>query len=199
MWVTKLEEKGKRQVRVFLDEEKFCLLYLNEVKELGLRENQELRPEDFTKLQNVLLYRAKHKALSLLKTQDRTRKELKDRLLRAEFPEQTAKEAVIYAEYYGYIDDEEYVRRYMEYRALSRSMLQIRQELLQKGIDSSILDRIWDQYEYDERAVLKEQLEKRIRQKGPVTEENFQKYYGFFARKGFSSHSILYFLKKYKQ
>ena len=31
MWVTKLEEKGKRQVRVFLDEEKFCLLYLNEV------------------------------------------------------------------------------------------------------------------------------------------------------------------------
>ena len=87
----------------------------------------------------------------------------------------------------------------MESRALSRSMLQIRQELLQKGIDSSILDRIWDQYEYDERAVLKEQLEKRIRQKGPVTEENFQKYYGFFARKGFSSHSILYFLKKYKQ
>ena len=46
---------------------------------------------------------------------------------------------------------------------------------------------------------MKEQLEKRIRQKGPVTEENFQKYYGFFARKGFSSHSILYFLKKYKQ
>lgn len=199
MQITKIESKGQKQVRIFLDEEKFCLLYLNEFRELGFRENQELTSQEWIKLQNLLLYRAKRKALALLKSRDRTRKELKERLMRLEFPERTAEDAVTYAEFYGYINDEEYVRRYMEYRAVSRSALQIRQELSQKGIDRHIIDRIWDEYEYDEMAILEQQLEKRIRQKGPVTQENFQKYYGFFARKGFSSNSILYLLKKYKQ
>lgn len=73
------------------------------------------------------------------------------------------------------------------------------QELRQKGIKSSLLEHIWDEYEYNEMEILEGQLEKRIRQKGTVTEENFQKFYNYFARKGFSSHTILYLLKKYKQ
>ena len=199
MQITRIEPKGQKQVRIFLDEERFCLLYLNEFRALGFQEDQELSSQEWTELCGLLLYRAKRKALALLKSRDRTRKELKERLLRLEYPERIAEEAVTYTESYGYINDEEYVRRYMEYRAVSRSALQIRQELMQKGIDSHIIERIWDEYEYDETAILEQQMEKRIRQKGPVTKENFQKYYGFFARKGFSSNSILYLLKKYKQ
>ncbi|OLR60274.1 hypothetical protein BHF70_12020 [Anaerostipes sp. 494a] len=199
MVITKLEQVGKKQVRIFFDEERYCLLYLSEIRKLGVTEQQEILQEDFQELNEMLLHRAKLKVLSLLKYKDRTRKELKERLLRLEFPEFIAEEAIIYAESYGYVNDKEYVRRFMEYRSQTKSRIQIRQELVKKGVASDLIDRVWDEYEYDEESVLEEQIQKRIRQKGPITMENFQKNYTYFARKGYSSNSILQLLKKYKQ
>ena len=165
MIITKLDKVGTKQVRLFFDEEKYCLLYYNEVRRL--------------------------------KYQDRTRKELKDRLMRAEFPEFITEGAIAYVESFGYINDEEYVRRYMEYKAGTKSRIQIKMDLRKKGIGTEILERIFDEYEYEEDDVLEEQVQKRIRQKGSVTKENFQKYYGYFARKGFNSVKIIDLLRKY--
>ena len=135
--------------------------------------------------------------MSLLKYQDRTKKELKDRLTRAEFPEFITEDAIAYVESFGYINDEEYVRRYMEYKAGNKSRIQIKMDLRKKGINGELLERIFDEYEYEEDEILEEQVEKRIRQKGTVTKDNFQKYYGYFARKGFNSGKILDLLRKY--
>ena len=188
---------GTKQVRLFFDEEKYCLLYYNEVRRLGFHEKDEVGQQEFEELNKLLLHRAKLKAMSLLKYQDRTRKELKDRLMRAEFPEFITEGAIAYVESFGYINDEEYVRRYMEYKAGTKSRIQIKMDLRKKGIGTEILERIFDEYEYEEDDVLEEQVQKRIRQKGSVTKENFQKYYGYFARKGFNSVKIIDLLRKY--
>lgn len=197
MIITKLDKVGTKQVRLFFDEEKYCLLYYNEVRRLGFYEKDEVGQQEFEELNKLLLHRAKLKAMSLLKYQDRTRKELKDRLMRAEFPEFITEGAIAYVESFGYINDEEYVRRYMEYKAGTKSRIQIKMDLRKKGIGTEILERIFDEYEYEEDAVLEEQVQKRIRQKGSVTKENFQKYYGYFARKGFNSVKIIDLLRKY--
>lgn len=197
MIITKLDKVGTKQVRLFFDEEKYCLLYYNEVRRLGFREKDEVGQQEFEELNKLLLHRAKLKAMSLLKYQDRTRKELKDRLMRAEFPEFITEGAIAYVESFGYINDEEYVRRYMEYKAGTKSRIQIKMDLRKKGIGTEILERIFDEYEYEEDDVLEEQVQKRIRQKGSVTKENFQKYYGYFARKGFNSVKIIDLLRKY--
>ena len=197
MIITKLDKVGTKQVRLFFDEEKYCLLYYNEVRRLGFHEKDEVGQQEFEELNKLLLHRAKLKAMSLLKYQDRTRKELKDRLMRAEFPEFITEGAVAYVESFGYINDEEYVRRYMEYKAGTKSRIQIKMDLRKKGIGTEILERIFDEYEYEEDDVLEEQVQKRIRQKGSVTKENFQKYYGYFARKGFNSVKIIDLLRKY--
>lgn len=197
MIITKLDKVGTKQVRLFFDEEKYCLLYYNEVRRLGFHEKDEVGQKEFEELNKLLLYRAKLKAMSLLKYQDRTRKELKDRLMRAEFPEFITEGAIAYVESFGYINDEEYVRRYMEYKAGTKSRIQIKMDLRKKGIGTEILERIFDEYEYEEDDVLEEQVQKRIRQKGSVTKENFQKYYGYFARKGFNSVKIIDLLRKY--
>ncbi|MFR2774920.1 MAG: regulatory protein RecX [Anaerostipes sp.] len=199
MIISRLEEIGKKQVRLFFDEEKYCLLYHNEIRRLGLREQEEVDQKVFAELNALLLHRAKLKAMSLLKYQDRTKKELKERLARLEFPEFIIEDAVSYVESFGYINDEAYIRRYMEYKAPSKSRLQIQRELQQKGVSIQLLESVWEEYEYQEEDILEEQLQKRIRQKGPVTDGNFQKNYGYFARKGFSSNLILNLLKKYKQ
>lgn len=197
MIITKLDKVGTKQVRLFFDEEKYCLLYYNEVRRLGFHEKDEVGQQEFEELNKLLLHRAKLKAMSLLKYQDRTRKELKDRLMRAEFPEFITEGAIAYVESFGYINDEEYVRRYMEYKAETKSRIQIKMDLRKKGIGTEILERIFDEYEYEEDDVLEEQVQKRIRQKGSVTKENFQKYYGYFARKGFNSVKIIDLLRKY--
>ena len=197
MIITKLDKVGTKQVRLFFDEEKYCLLYYNEVRRLGFHEKDEVGQQEFEELNKLLLHRAKLKAMTLLKYQDRTRKELKDRLMRAEFPEFITEGAIAYVESFGYINDEEYVRRYMEYKAGTKSRIQIKMDLRKKGIGTEILERIFDEYEYEEDDVLEEQVQKRIRQKGSVTKENFQKYYGYFARKGFNSVKIIDLLRKY--
>ena len=197
MIITKLDKVGTKQVRLFFDEEKYCLLYYNEVRRLGFHEKDEVGQQAFEELNKLLLHRAQLKAMSLLKYQDRTRKELKDRLMRAEFPEFITEGAIAYVESFGYINDEEYVRRYMEYKAETKSRIQIKMDLRKKGIGTEILERIFDEYEYEEDDVLEEQVQKRIRQKGSVTKENFQKYYGYFARKGFNSVKIIDLLRKY--
>lgn len=197
MIITKLDKVGTKQVRLFFDEEKYCLLYYNEVRRLGFHEKDEVGQQEFEELNKLLLHRAKLKAMSLLKYQDRTRKELKDRLMRAEFPEFITEGAIAYVESFGYINDEEYVRRYMEYKAGTKSRIQIKMDLRKKGIGTEILERIFDEYEYEEDDVLEEQVQKRIRQKGSVTKENFQKYYGYFARKGFNSVKIIDLLREY--
>ena len=197
MIITKLDTVGTKQVRLFFDEEKYCLLYYNEVRRLGFHEKDEVGQQEYEELNKLLLHRAKLKAMSLLKYQDRTRKELKDRLMRAEFPEFITEGAIAYVESFGYINDEEYVRRYMEYKAGTKSRIQIKMDLRKKGIGTEILERIFDEYEYEEDDVLEEQVQKRIRQKGSVTKENFQKYYGYFARKGFNSVKIIDLLRKY--
>ena len=197
MIITKLDKVGTKQVRLFFDEEKYCLLYYNEVRRLGFHEKDEVGQQEFEELNKLLLHRAKLKAMSLLKYQDRTRKELKDRLMRAEFPEFITEGAIAYVESFGYINDEEYVRRYMEYKAGTKSRIQIKMDLRKKGIGTEILERIFDEYEYEEDDVLEEQVQKRIRQKGSVRKENFQKYYGYFARKGFNSVKIIDLLRKY--
>ena len=99
---------------------------------MGFHEQDEIGQEEFEELNKLLLHRAKLKAMSLLKYQDRTKKELKERLMRAEFPEFITEGAVAYVESFGYINDEEYVRRYMEYKSGSKSKIQIKMDLRKK-------------------------------------------------------------------
>ena len=206
MIITKLDKVGTKQVRLFFDEEKYCLLYYNEIRRLGFHEQDEIGQKEFEELNKLLLHRAKLKAMSLLKYQDRTKKELKERLMRAEFPEfitegavAITEAAIAYVKSFGYINDEEYVRRYMEYKSGSKSKIQIKMDLRKKGITAETLERVFEEYEYEEDDILEEQVKKRIRQKGSVTKENFQKYYGYFARKGFNSGKILDLLRKYME
>ena len=48
---------------------------------------------------------------------DRTEAQLREKLLQAEFSPELVEEAVAYVKSFGYIDDERYVRNYIEYRS----------------------------------------------------------------------------------
>ena len=90
-------------------------------------------------LKGIILKRAKQKALSLLQSMDRTKSELRERLLRQDFPEKIADEAVRYVESFGYVDD----RRYVESFILSRKGRKSKREILPNFPESRWMKPLW--------------------------------------------------------
>ena len=162
MIITKLDKVGTKQVRLFFDEEKYCLLYYNEIRRLGFHEQDEIGQEEFEELNKLLLHRAKLKAMSLLKYQGRTKKELKERLMRAEFPEFITEGAVAYVESFGYINDDAYIRNIIDSRKDKKSRREIYALLRQKGVDMNRAEEIMEEMyeELSDQEAIRELLRK---------------------------------------
>ena len=199
MRITRIEPVTKTKYRVSVDEQFAFVVYKGELSRFHLKEECELTEDTYAKIKEVLLKRAKLRAMHLLNDMARTESQLRDKLKLGGYPSEVTEAAIAYVKSFGYINDEEYVRRYMEYKSGSKSKIQIKMDLRKKGITAETLERVFEEYEYEEDDILEEQVKKRIRQKGSVTKENFQKYYGYFARKGFNSGKILDLLRKYME
>lgn len=143
---------------------------------------------------------ARKKALRLLEHMDRTEKGLYDRLLRAGFSEELAADAVAYVKDYGYVDDERYARNYILYRIHDKSRQKIFQELQQKGVSKSIIQNAWDeaadQEKPDERAVLRQMIEKKYAQGSRLDEKAMRRLFGYLARRGFRTGDIFSVLEE---
>ena len=192
MIITKLDKVGTKQVRLFFDEEKYCLLYYNEVRRLGFHEKDEVGQQEFEELNKLLLHRAKLKAMSLLKYQDRTKKELKERLMRAEFPEFITEGAVAYVESFGYINDDAYIRNFIDSRKDKKSRREIYALLRQKGVDMNRVEEIMEEMyeEHSDQGAVRELLRKKHWDFACTDPKEKQKIYGYLVRKGFRYEDI---------
>ena len=192
MIITKLDKVGTKQVRLFFDEEKYCLLYYNEIRRLGFHEQDEIGQEEFEELNKLLLHRAKLKAMSLLKYQDRTKKELKERLMRAEFPEFITEGAVAYVESFGYINDDAYIRNFIDSRNDKKSRREIYALLRQKGVDMNRAEEIMEEMyeEHSDQEAIRELLRKKHWDFACTDPKEKQKIYGYLVRKGFRYEDI---------
>ena len=201
MIVTKLEPYTRNRFKVFLDGEFAFLLYRKELKEYRVVEGEELLPEDYSYITEVLLSkRAKLRAMELLKTKTYTRKQLKDKLLLGFYSEELAEEAVAYVESYHYIDDLRYAQDYIRYQCDKRSKMRIKQDLMQKGIPASIIQDAYDDVaELDgippEEQLIHKLLEKKHFHSEEATYEEIQKMKAFLFRKGFSGDAISHVLR----
>lgn len=200
MTITQLEKDGKYKVMVFLDGVYRFFLYEKEVRRLQLETGDEITDQLLEEIEQlILLPRAKNKALALLQYKSRTMYELRQKLKEQGYPENIVSDVMEFLLRYGFLDDYAYVRSYIDLYGGRKSRLQLQMELSRKGISKEIFQALWEEQESDfEEEALKGLIEKRIRQKGPVTRENFQKHYAYFARKGYPSSSIVRLLKEYQ-
>ena len=180
--------------------ERYFFLYQKELRRLCFKEGDELSDqlvEDIYQL--ILLPRAKDKALSLLKYGNRTTKELSQRLEQAGYPAMIIRQVLGFLKEYRFLDDKAYVQSYIELHGQKKSRMQMQQELGRKGIPKEMFEQAWEERpEEMEEEALKALMQKRMRTKGPVTKENFQKHYAFFARKGYPSSMIIGLLSEYR-
>ena len=141
MTVTKLEPVTKMKYKVFLDEEFAFVLYKGELSRYGIREGVQVEEELHRKIMDeIILKRAKLRAMHLLEDMDRTELGLRDKLKQGLYPQEAIEGAVQYVKSFGYIDDLQYARRFIESRKQMKSRREIYAQLCSKGVASELIE-----------------------------------------------------------
>ena len=151
--------------------------------------------------QPAQLKKAKIKALHLLERMDRTEAQLREKLLKAEFEPETVEQAIAYVYSYGYLDDERYVRNYIEYRKEQKSRRQLEQELqFRRGVSLELIRKVYEELEpADEKAMIRRHLEKKYGMPSRWDEKQKQKFFASMQRKGFRPGDILSVIREWKE
>ena len=193
MIVTKIEPCTKTKFKIYLDETFAFVLYKGEVSRFCIKIGEELSPETKQKIrQEVILKRAKLRAMHLLEDMDRTEEALREKLRQGLYPPDIVDQAVEYVKSFGYINDARYAENFVRSKQGSKSRKEIRMALMQKGISSEIAEHALEicYEEEGEEAAIRRILRKKHFDPNTVDEAEKQKIYGYFGRKGFRYETV---------
>lgn len=196
MTVTDITPITKSRYRIVLDEELTFVLYKGEMNRLHIRRGEEIMEDTYLCIfHEILPKRAKRRCMNLLQTRDYTHRQLKDKLKQGEYPKEIIEDAIAYVESYGYVDDEKYVRNFIEYNVDKKSRMRIENDLVRKGIRKELIGKIFDELkeegmEIDEITMIQNLLLKKKYNSQSATDEERRKMYAFLSRKGFHSDVI---------
>ena len=196
MMITEVAAVTKSRYRVVLDGETAFILYKGELHRFHIKQGEELEEDAKQSIfHEILPKRAKLRCMNLIKSRDYTRKQLEDKLKQGGYPADIIEEAVAYVESYGYVNDENYARSFIEYHMRTKSRKRIENDLSQKGVSKELIRKVFDELkedglEVDEAAMIKELLLKKNFHFQESTYEERQKMCAFLYRKGFHADTI---------
>ncbi len=171
---------------------------------LGLKVGQEV---DKKRIKEILhkeeIKRAKDYAFKLLSYRPRSIKEIQDRLKKKDYSSKIILEVIKSLKRLKFLNDKEFARMWVESRIKTRPMGRYRlyQELIQKGIDRDLIEKILNDYREEEEIKLARELAQRKLKRSyqnldEVTTK--RKLYGFLQRRGFSYDIIQEVMKELK-
>lgn len=196
MIVTGITEVTKSRSKIEIDDTFAFVLYKGELRIYGIVEGSELQEDVFREImEKVLPKRAKLRAMNLLKQRNYTEYALKEKLRQGGYPEKVIAEALDYVKKFHYVDDKQYALDYIEYNKERKSRAKILQDLHQKGIDDTLLQKAWEEAAGEETGKLeKEQILYWIKKKQFDAEsadfKEKQRMMAFLYRKGFKVEDI---------
>lgn len=190
MIVTSIEQHTKTKVKVCLDNRTDFQLYKREIDKYSIIEGEELSNYDEI-LSEVLIPRAKKRAMHLLEKMDRTKADIRSKLRRNGYPDEAINAAIEYVESYNYLNDERYAYMYVRNYCNSRSRNRIMQDLYRKGVDKdTINDAIESEYSVDEEELIKMYIIKRGYNVDNASMKDRDKMFRFLISKGFPLDEI---------
>ena len=190
MIVTSIEQHTKTKVKVCLDNRTDFQLYKREIDKYGIVEGEELSNYDEI-LSEVLIPRAKKRAMHLLEKMDRTKADIRSKLRRNGYPDEAINAAIEYIESYNYLNDERYAYMYVRNYCNSRSRNRIMQDLYRKGVDKdTINDAIESEYTVDEEELINMYIIKRGYDADNASMKDRDKMFRFLISKGFPLDEI---------
>ena len=193
MVVTKVEAVTKTKYKVYVDGQFAFILYKGELSRFHIAEDQELSQEIYEKIRTeVILKRAKLRAMHLLNDMWRTEAQLREKLTRNGYPADIVEAAISYVKSFGYINDYEYARSFIESRKERKSRREIYMQLVGKGVSRELIDEAFEEsYEReDSTEAIRRLLEKKHYDRENTTLEEKKKIMAYLVRKGFGYDDI---------
>lgn len=190
----KAQERNPERVNVFLDGEFAFAISGQEVMIQGIRIGRELTVDEVGGFRaHDLVSKATESALRLLGVRPRAEHELRDRLKRKAYEPATIDLAIERVKNWGYLDDADFARRWVdnrqEHRPRSKRMLEM--ELRQKGVDRETISTTIEETDIDEVASATELAQKAVAKMSgldPVVAR--RRISGQLARRGFDYGTI---------
>lgn len=190
--VVSVVPQDKKKLKIYLDNGDSFILYKGEAAKLSLFEKEVFDDAKYQQIMNDILgKRATKRAMHLLEQQERTEKQLRDKLAQGGYPKQCIDQAIGYVKSYHYVDDYRYATVYIRYHQEKESRQKLTQKLMTRGISREIINRaLEEEFVADECAQIRELLKKRRYDPDDADEATRRKTAQFLMRKGFKSRDI---------
>ena len=191
------ERRGK--ARIFVDGEYWAEIDAGVAVERGLREGAALSREELDEAriagERAL---AMSRALDFLGYRARSEKEVRYRLRRYGYGEETVDAIVGRLEELGYLDDEEFARAVVREKSRRYGPRRVSAELRRSGVDAKLAQEVVEG-EFAERSELQEarsQAARRYNRGGSDAEA--RRVYGFLTRRGYSAEVCAEVAREYR-
>lgn len=195
MFITEVIPIDKKKRKVCLESGYTFPLYLSEIRRYRISEGQEISEKDLGEIQKILISRVKNRILFLIGDSDKSTSSIRNKIMRAGYPDEVVEEAIDWLTEKGYLNDERFARNYIEsmkeYRGKSRREIIL--GLYTKGIDKDIIERTISEFEFDEYELIMRSIKKKnidIENIAYLDMKSRSNLYQYLMRKGFSSDSI---------
>ncbi|MGN1098060.1 MAG: regulatory protein RecX [Clostridia bacterium] len=134
----------------------------------------------------------RERAIKIVALKDRTEKELRDKLAEKGYSDEEIDDAVEFMKSYNYINDESYAEKYVAdgINLRGHGPRRIKTELLRRGISRDIAEAALENIEAEPRERLEEIMERRFAAADLGNPKERNRIFGYFARRGYSSHDI---------
>ena len=193
MTVSKIEPLSKSRYKVFIEGQFAFTLYKGELSRYHIAEDNRIDEEVYDILRKLVIKRAKLRAMHLLSDMGRTESQLRTKLKQGGYPDEAVEEAIRYVKSFGYINDAEYVRSFIDSRKEKKSKKEIYAALKQKGVDSDIIEQVFEEMDYgeeDSRQAIEALMRKRNYNPETADAKEKQKMMGYLMRKAFSYQDV---------
>ena len=130
--------------------------------------------------------------MHLLNDMGRTESQLRTKLLRNDYPPDIVEEAIAYVKSFGYINDAEYARNFIENRKEKKSKKEIYAALCQKGLPKDLIETALEERYADDDSIAAIEAIVRKKKFDPKSTDyrEMQKMMGYLVRKGFRYDDI---------
>ena len=193
MTVTKIEPLSKTRYKVYLDGQFAFTLYKGELSRYHIAEEAVIDEERYDSLQQIVIKRAKLRAMHLLSDMGRTESQLRTKLKQGGYAEDATEAAICYVKSFGYINDMEYAKSFIDSRKERKSKKELYAALLQKGVAGELIEQAFEEMDYggaDSRQAIEALMRKKNYDPETADVKETQKMTGYLMRKGFSYQDI---------
>lgn len=194
-----MQKNNKNRCNVYVDGEFSFGVSVESVYKYSLKVGNEIDEESIAKiLSESEKTDALVKATAYISKTLKTKRQVKDYLIKKGYSEEVAWYCVDKLKEYGYIDDKQYSKRYIECTAKTQGKRLAEYKLMGKGVKKEDIETAFDvaEIEYDKSARLL--AEKYLKNK-ELTKENLLKAYRYLIGRGFSYEQVDYALSEFKE